>query len=47
MDLKDIESKIINIDTNFPPVDKWNPPLCEGPFLRLILTVIGFITIQL
>ena len=35
MDLKDIESKIINIDTNFPPVDKWNPPLCEGPFFKI------------
>jgi hypothetical protein len=35
MDLKDIESKIINFDTNFPPVDKWNPPLCEGPFFKI------------
>ena len=35
MDLKDIESKIINIDTNFPPVENWNPPLCEGPFFTI------------
>ena len=35
MDLKDIESKIINIDTNFPPVEKWNPPLCKGPFFTI------------
>ena len=35
MDLKDIESKIINIDTNFPPVDQWNPPLCEGPLFKI------------
>lgn len=35
MDLKDIESRIINIDTNFPPVEKWNPPLCEGPFFNI------------
>ena len=35
MDLKDIESKIINIDTNFPPVEKWNPPLCKGPFFNI------------
>ena len=35
MDLKDIESKIIKIDTNFPPVGKWNPPLCEGPVFNI------------
>jgi len=35
MNLKDIESKIINIDTNFPPVEKWNPPLCKGPFFNI------------
>ena len=35
MDLKDIESKIINIDTNFPPVEKWNPPLCKGIFFTI------------
>jgi len=35
MDLNDIESKIIKIDTNFPPVGKWNPPLCEGPVFNI------------
>ena len=35
MELKDIELNIKKIDKNFPPVDKWNPPLCDGPYFSI------------